>query len=215
MTTNDEYALQVLQETGKLTAAQVSDALAAKRKDGQTPLDWLVEQGTVSEEDVLGTLAEQFGMPFASIDGDDIPAETAHLLDAETARKFRAVPLQDDGDAVMVAICDPGDYDAQDAIRFRLNGRNADFVVVTRDDIKRLTEKLYPLTFDPNATDTGENLVAAVFYAAVEGSYVGDGDVYVVGVEHAVEKRGLAAFTGAGRSPFARVDGGECGTDAV
>ena len=70
MTTNDEYALQILQETGRLTAEQVAEALAAKRREGQTPLDWLVEQGMVSEEDVLGTLAEQFGMPFASIDGD-------------------------------------------------------------------------------------------------------------------------------------------------
>ena len=169
MTTNDEYALQIMQETGRLTAEQVSAALAAKRKDGQTPLDWLVAEGTLSEEDVLGTLAEQFGLPFASVDGDDVPPETAKLLDAETARKYNAVPLQDDGDSVMVAICDPGNYDAQDAIRYRLNGRNADFVVVTSGDIHRLMEKLYPLTFDPNATDTGEGLVSQRKEMEVEG----------------------------------------------
>ena len=68
--------------------------------------------------------------------------------------------MQDDGDSVMVAICDPANYDAQDAIRYRLGGKNADFVVLTSGDVKRLLDKLYPLTFDPNATDTGENLVA-------------------------------------------------------
>ena len=177
MTTNDEYALQVLQETGHVTAEMVHDALAAKRKDGQTALDWIVEQGHLSEEDVLATLAEQFGMPFASVDGDEADPELAKLLDAETARKFKAVPLQDDGDSVMIAICDPANYDAQDAIRYRLNGKNADFVVITTGDIKRLLDKLYPLTFDPNATDTGDNLVSQRKEMEVDSSEDGDAPV--------------------------------------
>lgn len=177
MTTNDEYALQVLQETGLVTAEMVHDALAAKRKDGQTALDWIVEQGSLTEEDVLATLAEQFGMPFASVDGDEADPELAKLLDAETARKYKAVPLQDDGDSVMIAICDPANYDAQDAIRYRLNGKNADFVVITTGDIKRLLEKLYPLTFDPNATDTGDNLVSQRKEMEVDSSEDGDAPV--------------------------------------
>ena len=178
VTTNDEYALQILQETGRLTAEQVAQALSAKRQDGQTPLDWLVAEGTISEEDVLGTLAEQFGMPFASIDGDEVDEGAVRLLDAETARKYNAVPLQDDGDSVMVAICDPANYDAQDAVRYRLNGKNADFVVVTSGDIKRLMEKYYPLTFDPNATDTGDGLVSQRKEMQVDEG--GEGDAPVI-----------------------------------
>ena len=177
MTTNDEYALQVLQEVGRITSDQMMEALAAKRKDGQTALDWMVEQNYITEEDVLATLAEQFGMPFASVDGDEVDGELAKLLDAETARKYKAVPLQDDGDSVMVAICDPANYDAQDAIRYRLGGKNADFVVLTSGDVKRLLDKLYPLTFDPNATDTGENLVAQRKEMEVDGSEDGDAPV--------------------------------------
>ena len=177
MTTNDEYALQVLQEVGRITSDQMMEALAAKRKDGQTALDWMVEQNYITEEDVLATLAEQFGMPFASVDGDEVDGELAKLLDAETARKYKAVPLQDDGDSVMVAICDPANYDAQDAIRYRLGGKNADFVVLTSGDVKRLLDKLYPLTFDPNATDTGENLVAQRKEMEVNGSDDGDAPV--------------------------------------
>lgn len=177
MTTNDEYALQILQETGRLTADQVADALTAKRKDGQTPLDWLVAEGIVREDDVLGTLAEQFGMPFVELDGDDVPMEIAQLLDAETARKYNAVPLQEEYDTVMIAISDPGNYDAQDAIRYRLNGKNADFVVVTSGDIRRLMDKLYPLTFDPNATDTGDSLVAQRKEDMDDGGEEGDAPV--------------------------------------
>ncbi len=176
MTTNDEYALQVLQETGKLTADKISEALAAKRREGQTPLDWLVEQGAVSEEEVLGTLAEQFGMPFATIDGDDIPEEVAKLLDGETAHRYCAVPLQDDGDSVMVAICDPANYDAQDAIRYKL-GKNAEFVVVPSVDVKRLLGKLYPTAFDPNATDTRDDLVSQRKEMEVDSSEEGDAPV--------------------------------------
>ena len=177
MTTNDEYALQVMQETGRLTADQVSDALAAKRKDGQSPLDWLVEQQTLTEDDVLATLAEQFGMPFASIDGDEADPALASLLDADTARRYNAVPVQEEDDTVMIAVCDPGNYDAQDAIRYRLNGKNAEFVVVTSGDVKRLMDKLYPLTFDPNATDAGDDLVAQRKEMDVDQSEEGDAPV--------------------------------------
>ncbi len=177
VTTNDEYALQILQETGLLTTEQVMEALAAKRREGQTPLDWLVEEKKVSEEDVLGTLAEQFGMPFASIDGDDIPEEMAQLLDAETARKYKVVPLQDEGDAIMIGISDPGNYDAQDAIRYKLHDKAVDFVVVTTGDVKRLMEKLYPLTFDPNATNTGDDLVSQRKEMEVDSSEEGDAPV--------------------------------------
>ncbi len=176
MTTNDEYALQVLQEVGKLTENQISEALVAKRKEGQTPLDWLLEKGLVTEEDVLGTLAEQFGMPFASIDGDDVPEEVARLLDADSARRYNAVPLQDDGDSVMVAICDPANYDAQDAIRYKMH-KNAEFVVVPTADIKRLLDKLYPTTFDPNATDTRDDLVSQRKEMEVDTSEEGDAPV--------------------------------------
>ncbi len=177
MTTNDEYALQILQETGLLTTEQVMDALAAKRREGQSPLDWLVEEKAVSEEDVLATMAEQFGMPFASVDGDDIPEEMAKLLDVETARKYQAVPLQDEGDAVMIGICDPGNYDAQDAIRYKLHEKSVDFVVITSGDVKRLMEKLYPLTFDPNATGTGDDLVSQRKEMEVDSSEEGDAPV--------------------------------------
>ncbi len=177
MTTNDEYALQILQETGLLTTEQMAEAVQAKRREGQTALDWLVENKAVSEEDVLGALAEQFGMPFASVDGDEIPAEMAQLLDAEVARKYNAVPLQDEGDAIMIGICDPGNYDAQDAIRYKLHDKSVDFVVVTSGDVKRLMEKLYPLTFDPNATTTGDDLVSQRKEMEVDTSEEGDAPV--------------------------------------
>lgn len=143
MTTNDEYALQVLKEAGQLTDEQIAQELSVEGKDGETVLDRLVLKGVVTEDIVLGTLAEQFGMPFANIELDDVPMELAEALDAETAYKYNVAPIQVTDDAITVAICDPTNYDALDALRYTLK-KNVDAVVVPKKDVKTLISKLYP-----------------------------------------------------------------------
>ena len=62
MTSNDEYVLTLLQEQGFLTAEQVSAAANSMREGSETTLDVLVSSGAISQDDVLGIIAEQFGI---------------------------------------------------------------------------------------------------------------------------------------------------------
>ena len=67
MTSNDEYVLQILLEN-KVVTKQAAVAAAAKvTGDGASVIDILVRSGVLSEEQVLGTLAQTFGMEFVDI----------------------------------------------------------------------------------------------------------------------------------------------------
>ena len=55
---------QVLLEKGLITQRQLSDALKARRRLPKKLGRILVEMGYVSEEDMLRSSAEQFGLPF-------------------------------------------------------------------------------------------------------------------------------------------------------
>ena len=62
MTSNDEYVVQLLTERGYLTDEQVSAAAGSMKAENETTLDVLVSGGTVDEDTVLGTIADQFGL---------------------------------------------------------------------------------------------------------------------------------------------------------
>ena len=64
MTSNDEYVLQILIERGFLTKEQVEAAAKSMRAENETTLDVLVAGGTIGEDEVLGTVADQFGLKY-------------------------------------------------------------------------------------------------------------------------------------------------------
>ena len=129
MTSNDDYVLQELQKQGMVTAEQVDQAMMAIGTGGASVLDELVKEGVVSEDDVLGLLASQFGMDMVGIDASQLDTELAKVISAEDARKYGVVPLMREGDTLTVAVQDPLDYDSLDRLRYLLKC-NVEGVVV-------------------------------------------------------------------------------------
>ena len=126
-----------------VTAEQVDQAMMAIGTGGASVLDELVKEGVVSEDDVLGLLASQFGMDMVGIDASQLDTELAKVISAEDARKYGVVPLMREGDTLTVAVQDPLDYDSLDRLRYLLKC-NVEGVVATRGDIARAMEVLYP-----------------------------------------------------------------------
>ena len=60
-----------------------------------------------------------------------------------------------------------------------------------------------------------ERFVASVLHAPVQGSYIGDGEIYVVREPGTIQAGGLSAFADAGADPFAGVQPSECLVDVV
>ena len=87
MTSNDEYVLQLLRDGGFVTAEQLDAASQAMREGNETTLDVLVASGALTEDDVLGTIAEQFGMKYVNIDPSALDPEIGKEIDPEIARK--------------------------------------------------------------------------------------------------------------------------------
>lgn len=143
MTSNDDYLLQLMQEQGLVTQEQIDSATEHLAPDGSTVVDQLLNDGSVSEENLLSMLAAEFGMDYVSIDSRALNSELASLVGAEDARRFGVVPLLKDGDSLTVAVKDPLDYDVVDRLRFALKC-NVSCVIASRADIAKAVETLYP-----------------------------------------------------------------------
>ena len=144
MTSNDEYVLQLLRERGYVTAEQLDVAGQAMREGNETTLDVLVASGALTEDDVLGTIAEQFGMKYVNIDPSALDPDIGKEIDPEIARKYGVAPVMKDADSVTVVLSDPMNYDAVDSLRYVLHGKDVQAVLAPSADVKALMEKLYP-----------------------------------------------------------------------
>ena len=144
MTSNDEYVLQLLRDGGFVTAEQLDAASQAMREGNETTLDVLVASGALTEDDVLGTIAEQFGMKYVNIDPSALDPEIGKEIDPEIARKYGVAPVMKDADSVTVVLSDPMNYDAVDSLRYVLHGKDVQAVLAPSADVKALMDKLYP-----------------------------------------------------------------------
>ena len=152
MTSNDEYVLQLLREGGYVTAEQLDAASQAMREENETTLDVLVASGAISEDDVLGTIADTFGLKYVSIDPGAIDVEVAKQIEPEIARKYGVAPVMADAESVTVVLSDPMGYDAVDSLRYVLHGKDVQAVLAPSEEVRAVMEKLYPSGADEVTT---------------------------------------------------------------
>lgn len=139
MTQNEEYVLEILLDAGLVTRSQID---AARESHPGRTVDGLIESGLLTQEDISKTLAAQSGLDFVDLGKTNIPAAVTKLFTAETARRYRAVPIQEHDDALVIAVADPMDIDSFDALNHLLQ-RQLEFVCATPDAIDKALQKYY------------------------------------------------------------------------
>ena len=143
MTSNDEYVLQLLTERGFLTRDQIDAASKSMKAENETTLDVLVAGGAIGEDEVLGTVADQFGLKYCHVNADAISPEIVKEIPADIAKKYGVVPVVADEYSITVALSDPRGYDAIDSLRYVLHGRDVEAVVSPKSEVKAAMAKLY------------------------------------------------------------------------
>lgn len=112
----------LLVENGSITREQLKKALdlqlTAKNKGekkllGQT----LIELGYTTEEKVTRAMAVRAGVDYVSLDSYRIDSAAAALIDPDSARRYRSLPIGFKNGHLVVAMFDPNDILAIDDIR--------------------------------------------------------------------------------------------------
>jgi general secretion pathway protein E/type IV pilus assembly protein PilB len=142
LTSNDEYVLEVLLENGLVNSDQAEEARMQVGEREGSPVDILVADGVVDEDEVLATLAGLFGMEYVSIKDVDIPVDVREMITAEHARRYKAVPVYRMDDTLTVALSDPMDFDTLDSLRYMLK-INVEGVVARREEIQAVLDRYY------------------------------------------------------------------------
>ncbi len=109
---------QILTEHGKVTPAQLEEALAAQTKEGGFIGEALIKLRFATEEDVLAALAQSLGLGFsAELRTEEIEGDLVTRVPIGFAKQHRLIPIKTEGEGVLVATADPLDIGALDDLR--------------------------------------------------------------------------------------------------
>jgi type II secretion system protein E len=138
---NDDYVTEILLDTGLITKSQL-DRAREEANPERGIVQTLIEHGAVSDEDVARALAGAASMDFVDLGQVAIPQEVIELLPAQTARRYKVVPVALTDSGLLMATSNPLDFDTFDAIGHLLR-RDIDFVCATPAQIKTALIQYY------------------------------------------------------------------------
>jgi type IV pilus assembly protein PilB len=108
----------ILLKSGLITPDQLEDALSEQMREGGRLGEILRARGWVTSEDIARAMAEQYGIEFVDLAEETRDDDAAALLPVDVARRWNAVAVRfDDEGRVVVALADPSDGAAVNAVR--------------------------------------------------------------------------------------------------
>ena len=182
MTTNEDYVIEILIDTGLVTKSQVERAKAEAAKSGHTVVQALIDQGALTQEDVTRALAAHSSMDFVDLSQMTVSPEVIATISGEMARRFRVIPIAQVDTGLMVAIGDPLNYETFDTLSFLLK-RPVEFVCATPQQIKSALIKYYGSAdeaADVLSQQLGEGIIIGDIALGETGAEAETGDAPII-----------------------------------
>ncbi len=144
--------LQRFVDDGTIGEDQLEEAREMAASIGITVEDALVRLGYIQSSDLGRAQAEHFGHEFVDLEGRQIPNSVIELVTESMARENLVIPVDVDGDAVVIAMHNPNNIDVLDKLRFMLD-REIRVVMAPMESIQGAINRHYGQT-ETESVDT-------------------------------------------------------------
>lgn len=112
---------EILYKAGAVQKQPLVDAIRTAKKSKKRLGQILIERGLIGEDILARAIAKQFSLKYINLSKTSIPEDALKLLDISILRKYKVLPLGLNNGKLRLAISDPLNLEAMDAVRFRLN----------------------------------------------------------------------------------------------
>jgi type IV pilus assembly protein PilB len=132
----------LLMREGLLTEAQLDAALNEQARAGRQLGRILIESGTISETDLVRTLAKQVGLEYFDLADASIDASAVSLVSESIARRYQAIAVGWENGKLVVAMADPSNVFALDDIR-AITGHEVKTVVASPTELAATIDRYF------------------------------------------------------------------------
>ena len=144
MAEKSDYILELLLEYGLISQEQADEGWdKVGESEGRLDiLDALKELGYVHEHDILGMLAQQYGLEMLDLSNFVIPQEILDSVPKEIPTQYNVVPVMLHDGILTFAMSDPTDMETLDSLRLVLK-RDVDAVISPQEQIQQIIDRYY------------------------------------------------------------------------
>ncbi|KJR23817.1 MULTISPECIES: GspE/PulE family protein [Vibrio] len=136
----------LLVEEGIINETQLNQALSVQGSSGRKLGDTLIDLGFLTEQQMLAFLAQQLNLPLIDLSRAMVDIDAVQLLPEVHARRLRALVIGQQGDTLRVAMSDPADLIAQEALLGQLGQYGLEFVIAPERQLVESFDRYYRRT---------------------------------------------------------------------
>jgi len=165
---------QFLVQNGFLPAKTMVELQAAQKQSGQNIAEMLLAKKLIDEEDLTKAKAAFFNIPYVDLRKVNIPQAVATLIPAESVNFYNIVPFELGGRVLKVAITDPSNLAALEALEFLGQKQNlqvqlflasaasVDTAIGRKKNLKRVVGQALEDIQKTEDADTGKSQAAVI-----------------------------------------------------
>ncbi|MDP2944842.1 MAG: hypothetical protein Q8N86_00575, partial [Atribacterota bacterium] len=102
----------------------------------------LIDLGIVTQDEINWVLGKQLNIPYAQINVDNIDIQLSKNISENALKKFKAIPLMELNDELVVAMADPTDEEAIEMIK-EVTKRKLKFVLASFKNIDETINQIF------------------------------------------------------------------------
>jgi len=138
----DDYLVDLMVDMGQLSEPQVAPLRDEAASSGEGLIHLLLDRKVIRPVDVAQAKGAYFGYEFINLSDIRLTDDVIAAVPRHIAKRYRAVPVAKHEGTVVVALADPSDLDAIDALQ-RMISTNIELRVATEEDIEAALNKYY------------------------------------------------------------------------
>ena len=132
----------VLTDAGLITDEQLGHAPAQQKESKRRLGDELIAEGVITEAELIEALQMQLGIEFVDLSAIDLDPEMSRVVSKNVARQYNVVPVRTTPEDVYLAMSDPLNFMAIEAVKNATRKRVVP-MVATNDSVMRAIMTLY------------------------------------------------------------------------
>lgn len=152
MYANEDYLLELLTEAGLVTSEEI-EGTREELGDRESVVERFIANKRLSEEQVAQVSAQSASMDYIDLEHTPIAPDLFEQIPDDIAKRFRAVPVMDDGTYLTVAVADPLNFEVLDGLP-HIIGREINPVCATASAIALIIAQNYGTEAEMEAAES-------------------------------------------------------------
>lgn len=125
-----------------ITPKQLEEGLKIKKNTEKRIGEILINLGRVTQDEINWVLGRQLNLPYVQVNIDNIDIQLSNNISENALRKFKAIPLMELNDQLVVAMADPTDEEAIEMLK-EVTKRKLKLVLASFENIDETINRIF------------------------------------------------------------------------